>query len=65
MSKERKSAHVSVRLTPELHAWLYEEAEHHGLDPSAYVRMILHRVRRDSEGDIDAGVELTRLLKGI
>jgi antitoxin component of RelBE/YafQ-DinJ toxin-antitoxin module len=60
MPKARKSAHVSVRLTPDLQAWLYEEAEHHGLDPSAYVRMVLHRLRR--EGTIDTAAEITRLL---
>lgn len=43
--KERKSAQIVTRVTEDDRAWIDREADRHGLDPSSFIRMTLHRAR--------------------
>jgi hypothetical protein len=43
--KERKSAQIVTRVTPQDREWLDREADRAGLDVSAFIRMTLRRER--------------------
>lgn len=49
MSAPRKTAKIITRVTEDDRAWVEQESQRIGLDPSAFIRMTLRRERNERE----------------